>query len=215
MFKLDKHEGFGCVLRGAISVDGAAAGVLFSTESNRSGLIMEAEIGLSTPMVAFVRSITPGDGSATGNATLQRHRVVIREVATDYAGTSRKQAALGAGIHAATATPLIDSRMRLLGILTVFYSKPHHPSYEALRRLDGCCKVAAQLLEVLDLYAPTDTHPTRPTLVRGRLAPDVLTAVLEVERLLPLCGRGHDDETVFAALARHLEMILRRTPKLR
>ena len=148
-------------------------------------------------MIAFARSLTPGDGSATGNAVAQRHRVVIRDVATDYAGSGRRQMALDAGIQAVTATPLIDSRLRVLGAITLFYLKPHHPSYDAIRRLDGCCKVAAQLLEVF-----ADTRTARLPLA-GREAADA------VSRLLPMCGRSSGDEALFATLNRHLDLIVR------
>ena len=208
MFKLSQHDGYLCVLRGAVSVDGATAAILFSTEPDRA-LTLEADFGATPQMLAFARSLAPGDGSATGNAVAQRHRVVIRDVATDYANSRRKQAALDAGIQAVTATPLIDSRLRVLGVLTLFYPSPHHPSYDAIRRLDGCCKVGSQLLEVFALQDRLGAAYSGADVRIARLSPTGRRAADAVARLLPVCGRADGDEMLFITLMRHLDLIIR------
>lgn len=199
MFGLGRHDCYRHILRGAVSCDRAAAGVWLGLSIDKRSFVMETECGLTPGMLAFAETLAPGDGSASGNAVTQRHRVVIRDVDEDYAG-DRKEAALAGGIRAVTATPLIDSTFHASGVIALYHAKPHHPSYSAAQRLDVCCRVASKVSEA---FARRGTG----TLSRaGRQAAEA------VARLLPTCGRGVDDEAMYRTLGRHLDTLLQELP---
>lgn len=200
MLNLTEHDCYRHVLRGAVACDRAVAGVWLRLSPDQHSLLVEVECDLSPAMLAFASALAPGDGSASGNAVTQRHRVVVRDVADDYGGM-RREAALSAGIRAVTSMPLIDSEFRAVGVIALYHAKPHHPSLEDAQRLDACCRVASALCEVFGRYAGGALTPA------GRQATDA------VARLLPACGRESDDESLYRSLSRHLAVVLRELPK--
>lgn len=195
MFSRSKHDCFKDILRGAVCCEHAFGGVWLGLSDDRRSFVIEEDHALTPAQLNFAAMLAPGDGSASGNAIVQRHRVVIRDVAEDYAGV-HKEMALAAGIHAVTSTPLIDSRFLAVGVIALYHSKPHHPSYNVARRLDAVCHVASQLSEVFVRLRPGALSPA------GRQAADT------VARLLQTCGRDAVDDAVYLTLSRYLGTVL-------
>lgn len=198
MYSLNKDDCYRDVVRGAVASDGAVAGVWLGLSQDQRSFVIEADYGLTPEMRVFVTSLRPGDGSASGNAVLQHHRVVIRDVEQDYG--KHKEAALAAGIRAVTATPLVDSHFHAVGVIALYHAAPHHPSYNASQHLDGCCHVGVKLNEIFSRHGA------------GPLSPAGRRAVEAIARLLPICGRGGFKECKHCTLSHHLETVLQELP---
>jgi GAF domain-containing protein len=79
---------------------------------------------------------------------MERRRIVIRDIRGDTAFAPHRRYAHDAGYVAVQSTPLIGNSFRLLGVLTTFFDRPHHPGPQAIATLDGCARIAALLLEI-------------------------------------------------------------------
>lgn len=174
---LNRDDCYRYVLQGAVNSDYAAGGVWFGLSPDKRAFHIETHTAITPAMLAYAATLRPGDGSATGTAVLEHHRVVIRDIEVDCDGNHRA-GALAAGIRAVTVTPLIDSRFHAVGVIALYHTTPHHPSYSATQHLDGCCRVGAKLHEVFEQYGGHTLSPV------GR------RAVEAVMRLLPAAPRS-------------------------
>jgi hypothetical protein len=200
--KPTKDEAYTWLLRGAAAADDALGAALFRCPRGAEpSLILEAHHDLPAAMVAFVRTLKPGDGTATGDAAAYHHRVVIRDAASDYLGTVKK-ASLDAGIHAATAMPVNDTSGRGVGVLTLYYDRPHHPTLAALRRLDAYREIAGRLLELYELESAVVGADTA-----AELSPAGHKAMAAVGKALPVCASTGPD-CVRGDLFRHLDLVI-------
>ena len=193
------------VVHSATRVDGANGGALFTLDPSGAVLGAEAHLGLPDEIALHMREIPVGDGTATGNAVLERRRVVIRDVAGDNFG-EHTDALLALGISAITATPVFGDRRRVLGVLTLFYGEPHHPTPPSLRQIDLCCAIAAHLIELQ--RASGIARP--PSTVKDASRRSGAEAV---RVLLPACAEQMTcDEAVLMTLERHLNQLLKNDP---
>src|SRR5690606_2827586 len=132
MFRLPNLASLDHIIDAALCIDDACAGIVFHYAAPDLPLVIEAHRGVPDAFFSHEAAITPGDGSATGEAVVKRHRVVIRDFAADPVGGPHRDAAQRVDIHAITATPLISPTHKMLGVLSVFYPQPHHPTTDSL-----------------------------------------------------------------------------------
>ena len=208
MFRLPNLTNLDNIIDAALRVDDAFAGIIFHYAGNDRPLIVEAHRGVPHAFFTHEADIQPGDGSASGEAVAKRHRVVIRDFATDPIAGPHRDAPERSGVHAITSTPLISSQHRMLGVLSLFYSKPHHPTTESLALIDGCAEVAVQLLEVHRLHMETEAADREMGIPQRALSPAGAQAADASRALLPMLGRtDRIDPSMLTITARHLALV--------
>src|SRR5690606_22477918 len=133
---------------------------------------------------------------------------VIRDFAADPVGGPHRDAAQRVDIHAITAPPVICPTHKMLGVLSVFYPQPHHPTTDSLELLDLCAEVAVQLIEVNRLHAETERDDREMGIRQRALSPAGAQAADASRALLPMLGRtDHVDAAMLSITARHLMLV--------
>ena len=208
MFRLPNLTSLDYIIDAALRIDGALAGIVFHYAGGDLPLVIEAHRGVPDGFFAHEASIRPGDGSATGEAVAKRHRVVIRDFASDPIGGPHLEAATRAGVQAITSTPLISPEHKMLGVLSVFYPEPHHSSPASLDLLDACAEVAVQLIEVNWLHAAIERADREMGIPQRALSPAGAQAADASRALLPMLARTeHVDAAMLAITSRHLALV--------
>jgi two-component sensor histidine kinase len=111
-------------------------------------LTIVAYEGFNTSFLAFFEN-TRDDASACAAAMHSNKRVIVEDVLNSeiFVGKASLQVMLEAGVRAVISTPLMSSRDNLLGMISVHFDKPHHPTEPELRRLDLLARQTADYLE--------------------------------------------------------------------
>lgn len=146
-----KNTALTYVVKTAVRVDGATSGALFLLDRTQNVLRIGVHAGLPDGYVPDAVVIREGDGTASGDAAFSRHRVVVRDVSSDEYSAWRTNA-LELGIQAIQAAPLVDDGSHLLGVLSTFYDRPHHPTQFNLGRLDLCGELAVAILVISEEF---------------------------------------------------------------
>ena len=208
MFRLPNLTSLDHIIDAALRIDGALAGIVFHYSGGDLPLVIEAHRGVPPEFCAHEAEIRAGDGSATGEAVAKRHRVVIRDIASDPIGGPHRDAAERAGVHAITSTPLVSPEHKMLGVLSVFYAQPHHPTPESLALLDACAEVAVQLIEVNRLHEETEHADREMGIPQRALSPAGAQAADASRALLPMLARtDRVDIAMLSITARHLALV--------
>lgn len=207
MQRLPNLSNLDYIIDAARFVDGALGGIVFHYMDYQLPLVIAAHGGIQDPFVAHQMTIKAGDGSASGEAIAQRHRVVIRDTVVDPVAGLHHDASRRAGIRAITATPLVSAQHRMLGVLSLFYSEPHHPSPEALELIDKCAGIAIHLMEVNRLSAKTRSADLTMGMPHRALSPVAAHAAEASRALLPTLGTIPVAPALLDSAARHLQIV--------
>jgi GAF domain-containing protein len=135
------------VLDEALRVDDAAAGKIRVLDPESGTLEIRAQRGFSERFVNSFRVIDSDDELPSARAFRLRHRVAIPDVAHDGQTKALQEAAREEGFRAMQATPIVDSRGRVIGTLSTHFPTVHRPSSVSALMLDHCAAKAAALLE--------------------------------------------------------------------
>lgn len=213
MFRLPTMADLAFVLDAAMQVDDAIAGEIQLAVAGGERLRTIETRG-------FDRShrrdelLKIGGGTSYGQALVERRRIVIRDVETDAAFAPHREAAVAVGYRSVQSTPLLDSEFRALGVLSTYFDRPHHPGPEALRLIDGYCRIAALVIEVDNLHQAIVDADRRISMPPRALPGPVADAAGSARRLLPTMAQpGHASALHSAAnqletVARHLRTML-------
>src|SRR4030095_5696020 len=147
MYRLPDVSLLNPVLDLAVEVDGAIGGTGQVLSTERRELHIVAQRGFRALFLQHFRVGTAHDGSASGHALLDRRRIVISDINLDPGYAPHRAAATEAGYEAVIATPLIGHAGAVVGVLSVYFARPHHPAVEVLARLDLLGLLAARIIE--------------------------------------------------------------------
>ena len=139
------------VLQAAMAVAGTSLGLLSLRESERPGLALAVQAGFAREFLDEVRHVPPG-GGACGTAFAERRQVVVEDVTTDPVFAPSRAAAEHAGFRSCHSTPLFTRRGDIVGVLSVFFPGPRHPSERELRLMDLHARTAADAIENARLH---------------------------------------------------------------
>lgn len=135
-------------LDAAISVMSADFGNIQLLDRNRNGLFIEAHRGFKKTFLDFFRFVDDRNTSC-GVALSERRSVVVEDVISSpiFAQTRGLEVLLDAGVRAVKSTPLITSKGRVLGILSVHYREPQAHIDSNLTRFQKIAGTAADLID--------------------------------------------------------------------
>lgn len=138
-----------CAIEAAISLASADCADIQLVHPRPSGLVLAAQRGFQAPFLDFFHFVSDGN-TACGLAFKNRCSIDVDDI-TDSPIYSQGQAVevlLDAGIHAVKSTPLVDSKNRMLGVLSVLYREPrHHNKANDLVRLQSLATLVADMLD--------------------------------------------------------------------
>lgn len=201
---LPVEQSLQCLIRGAVRSDHAAGGAVFVCHADTGTFELLAHAGLTERMIAFVRTLTPGDGTATGDAAAHRHRIIIRDVQEDYFA-ERRDSAQGSGIRAVVAVPLMNPGDAVEGVFSLFYTEPHHPSLDAMDQLMLYAGIALRLLRISRLQDMLERASS--ALLASALTSSGRQAMWSAATLLRACKCGLGVRPEFELIGHELDRV--------
>lgn len=136
------------ILRSAMRMNGAEAGILQLFDSASGELTLHTVFGLDEDFQNRFAVVDRNTDSPCGNTLRTGSRTIVSNFNhPDLAGTPAVSQLLHAGLQAACATPLHCRLGRLKGIFTLLWSQPTQPSARKLHLLDILARQAADLIE--------------------------------------------------------------------
>jgi chemotaxis methyl-accepting protein methylase/signal transduction histidine kinase len=136
------------ILRAAIEITDAVMGNI--KEFDETGaLLVSAQVGFEQPFLEHIEALEIPSDSASSHVDWSRRRLIAEDIATNplFAGQPSRDVMLAAGVHAVQSTPLVDRSGQLMGMLSTYYSAPHHFGEIELRWLDLLMRQANDAIE--------------------------------------------------------------------
>jgi PAS domain S-box-containing protein len=137
------------VLDAAIGLMSACKGSMQVFHHERGELHLLVQRGFHPQLVARWEWVRHGYATTCGLALSAGCRVVVPdfEACETMAGTAELDLFRRSDVRAAQSTPLMSRAGRLLGMITTYWRKPHHPAESELQALDVLARQAADLVE--------------------------------------------------------------------
>jgi PAS domain S-box-containing protein len=171
-------------LRTAAAIEESDLGILSLHDPDQNALALRASLGFDDEFLNAVALVPLGEG-ACGACFEKRQRVVVEDVETDHIFAPFRELARRTGFRAVHSTPLITRSGKIVGVLSIYFRRPHRPSDRAMRLIDLCARQAADFIENARLYAE---------LVEADRQKDEYLATLAHELrnpLAPICNSLH------------------------
>ena len=127
------------VIEAAIIMVGANKGTLQLINPDSEALEIVAQRGFDQSYIDFFSSVTHGSAAVCASAFHQGKRVIVDDVTNSpiFIDTPALEVQLAAGVRTVQATPLIDRRGKIIGMLSTHWSKPQlHLDENDLRYID-------------------------------------------------------------------------------
>ncbi len=114
----------------------------------RGRLQLGASSGLPEELVNAIGSqdLVAGNSCAAAAACYEQ-TITVADVESSPFWETHQQTALESGIKSGCSVPVFSGLGSVLGIVSLYCSKPSHPSQEDLKLLDAVCKLAAIAIE--------------------------------------------------------------------
>jgi PAS domain S-box-containing protein len=141
-----RHGQFEVILNAITDLHQSGKGIISLHDPKRNVLVTEASRGLGPDALAQLLDVPVGEG-ACGVAFERRKRVIIADTETDPVYESYRQFARDEGIRALYSTPFHTISGEPLGVLSVYFDKPHRPDERELRITDICIGQIALVVE--------------------------------------------------------------------
>jgi GAF domain-containing protein len=212
MYRLPDVSLLNPVLDLAVEADGAVGGTIQVLSTERPELHIVAQRGFRTPFLQHFRVVTAHDGSASGHALLDRRRIVINDIDLDPGYAPHRAAAVEAGYRAVIATPLIGHAGAIVGALSVYFARPHHPSLEVLSRVDLLGLLAARIIESSRLRTKIEDGAMARGLPLPSLPASALHAAVSTREMLTILRERGMDMAMGEAIVGEFDRLL---PELR
>jgi len=137
------------VLDAAISLMSADMGTMQKYYPEQRELQLLATRGFHPESAVFWGRVNRDSATSCGMALSLGHRVIVPDVeSSDFmASTADLIVSRRSGLRAGQSTPLVSRSGRLLGMISTYWRKPHHPTEHELRLLDVLARQAADLIE--------------------------------------------------------------------
>jgi PAS domain S-box-containing protein len=121
-------------------------GVISFFDPGRDALTVKASVGLVESAVAGLTKVKPGQGCC-GLAFAERHRVIIEDFESNDAVAEFRPWAAQHSFRAVYSTPFYDADGEALGVLSVYFDKPHKPTLREKELADICATTIALILD--------------------------------------------------------------------
>jgi two-component sensor histidine kinase len=136
------------ITKTAIAISEADKGNLQLFDVTSGSLTIVAQQGFQEGFLKFFGSES-GKHAACGAAMRTGKQIIVNDVVTSeiFVGHPVQRVLLDEAVRALVATPLTSSNGSLLGVLSIHFAWPHHPSERQLRLLNILARQAADYLE--------------------------------------------------------------------
>jgi two-component sensor histidine kinase len=136
------------ITKTAIAISEADKGNLQLFDVASGSLTIVAQQGFQEGFLKFFGSES-GKHAACGAAMRTGKQIIVNDVVTSeiFVGHPVQRVLLDEAVRALVATPLTSSNGSLLGVLSIHFARPHHPSERQLRLLNILARQAADYLE--------------------------------------------------------------------
>jgi len=136
-------------LETAIAIASADKGNLQLFDRNTVALSIVAQRGFDEPFLKFFEDVRD-DRTACAEAMRSHQRVIVEDVTRSEifaAAQPSLKVLIDAGVRAVMSTPLTSGNGGLLGMISVHFTTPHHPTERELGLLDLLARQTADYLE--------------------------------------------------------------------
>ncbi|HET9473902.1 MAG TPA: GAF domain-containing protein, partial [Steroidobacteraceae bacterium] len=134
------------ILATFVRMHDASMGMISVHDPARGALVTAASVGFGPRSLDEMREVRVGE-LASGQACLEKTRVVIDDTESDPRFARHRDLARSAGFRAVHATPLIGLDGQVLGTLSVYLEQARRPSERELRIADICARKASVFIE--------------------------------------------------------------------
>jgi PAS domain S-box-containing protein len=137
------------VLRACITISGTRMGLLQLWNPQTRVLEIVADCGFGQDFLELFRTVRAEDNTACAMALKTGAPIVIEDVGSDPIFEPHCAVAASAGFRAVHSTPFVSSSREVMGVLSLYFPKPHQPSEREQRILDQYTGNAVNLIERL------------------------------------------------------------------
>jgi PAS domain S-box-containing protein len=135
------------LLGNAIQTSGADVGNIQLYNPQIRALEIVAQRGFHQDFLDHFRTVRVEDGSACAQALQTGERIVIEDVQAEPTFEPHLDIAAAADFRSVISTPLKNQSGSVIGMLSVHFRRPHHPSERDQRLLDLYARHAADFIE--------------------------------------------------------------------
>lgn len=112
-----------------------------------NALHLFAHHGFKQDFLDYFHHINEYEGTICSRAVERRQRIVVENIQVEPEYAAYWQMAKNTGFYGVQVTPLINGEGCLLGVLSMYFDRPHLPTEEDLRLLDFYSRKAIQIME--------------------------------------------------------------------
>lgn len=135
------------ILDAAMQISSADKGMLQVRDPESGKLRVEAQHGFDAPYLESFEEMDDSEESPSGQVLRELRRVCVDDLGTcAIYGTRVLKALNESGVRSLACTPLMSRRGKLVGILTTYWTRVHHPEDRILRLIDLLARQAADFI---------------------------------------------------------------------
>lgn len=208
MFRIPNLASLRYVVEAAVHIDDAVGGLIQLLDHDDQVLRLHTWHGFSEAFVEAVETISIADETTCAQAARDRRHVVVRDVHADPAFEPYLLYAELGRFRSVQSTPLIDTRRRVVGVLTTQFSREHHPERTSLLALSACARIGARIIEANSLHDTISDSDKNLGIPHRMLSPTAAQAADAARMLLPIIARD-GDRALMDSAERHLDTLIR------
>jgi PAS domain S-box-containing protein len=145
--EVDVRTALDDLLENAILTIAAQYGNIQLYDPQNRALEVVAQRGFQQDFLDHFRAVRVGDGSACAQAMQTGERIIIEDVQVEPSFEPHWRIAEAAEFRGVISTPLKNRSGSVIGMLSVHFRQPHHPSERDQRLLDLYARHAADFIE--------------------------------------------------------------------
>ncbi len=147
------------ILQAAIKLTSADKGNIQLLDPISKTLRIVAQKGFEQPFLDFFAHVGLQEAAVCGTALRFLERVIVEDVTKSqiFRGTPALGVLLDAGVRAVHSTPLITGTGHVIGMISIHYRTPWHPTPQQLAQLDQLLAKSVDILEALQLRMGTSS----------------------------------------------------------
>ncbi|MBK4739226.1 sensor histidine kinase [Noviherbaspirillum pedocola] len=134
------------ILRTVLEFHQTQYGVVSFFDTVTGALVVKSSIGLSQEVISGLTGIKPGQGCC-GLAFAERHRVIVEDFESNEQLAEFRSWASKHSLRAVYSTPFYDADGHALGVISVYFDKPHTPTLREIEVTDICATTVALILD--------------------------------------------------------------------
>lgn len=208
MFRVPGLSSLKYVVEAAVHIDDAVGGFVQLLDHDEQALHLHSWHGFPEAFAEAVDVIALSEETTCAQAARDRRHVVVRDVHADPAFKPYLLYAELGRFRSVQSTPLIDTKRRVVGVLSTQFAREHHPERTSLLALNACATLGARLIEACRLHDAIAGNDKTLGIPRRTLSPTAAQAADAARMLLPIIARDGDRALVDSA-QRHLDTLIR------